>query len=421
MKEKCFAKLKLLISYRFCTGKCCFKFCLLALLTVQNAVHVIAMRYVRVRPQPMFLSTVAVFFAELIKLLTCLTLIVIDQRSIINKQVITLQFDHKVNNEVSLKIYCAVLKYNEERSLNFRSLQLIRKQILQQPIDTLKVCVPAILYVIVGILMFTAISNLNAATFMVRQISFQLKVLSAAAFTVLLLHRRLSIMQWLSLPVLLAAAFDHVSNQKPLLGFAAVIIICIISGFAGVYLEKILKDKKEVSLWIRNIQLCIVSLPVSLISIFVKDAKQIKHQGFMVGFDIAVWLTVFLAAFGGLIVAVIIKYTDNILKAFATSFAVILSCIFSAILFNFQPTLIFLIGAVLVIAAVCVYSTFPYRNTTNTSVVNETADAPSSTAAALQSVSLINDEKQQLQSSLEPFRHDAFATFISTAYRPKKA
>ncbi|CAD6191894.1 unnamed protein product [Caenorhabditis auriculariae] len=81
----------------------------------------------------------------------------------------------------------------------------------------------------------------------------------------------------------------------------------------------------------------------------------------MHGFDWAVWLTVSISAFGGLVVAVVIKYADNILKAFATSFAIVLNCVAAYFLFNFQPTFLFLLGATAVISAVFVYSMYPYR------------------------------------------------------------
>lgn len=79
------------------------------------------------------------------------------------------------------------------------------------------------------------------------------------------------------------------------------------------------------------------------------------------GFDWAVWVTVGINAFGGLVVAVVIKYADNILKAFATSFAIVLNCIAAYFLFNFKPTMLFIIGASCVIAAVFVYSMYPYK------------------------------------------------------------
>lgn len=71
-----------------------------------------------------------------------------------------------------------------------------------------------------------------------------------------------------------------------------------------------------------------------------------------------VWLIVFLQAFSGLVVAVVVKYADNILKGFATSAAIILSCIASMYFFDFQLSLQFAVGAFLVILATYMYSKY---------------------------------------------------------------
>ncbi|KAK6036473.1 hypothetical protein COOONC_14010 [Cooperia oncophora] len=50
-----------------------------------------------------------------------------------------------------------------------------------------------------------------------------------------------------------------------------------------------------------------------------------------------------------------------LLQAFATSFAIVLNCILAYFLFNFRPTMFFVVGACFVIGAVFVYSIYPYR------------------------------------------------------------
>ena len=47
------------------------------------------------------------------------------------------------------------------------------------------------------------------------------------------------------------------------------------------------------------------------------------------GYDLFVWYLVALNAIGGLIVAVVVKYADNILKGFACSMAIIITCMVS--------------------------------------------------------------------------------------------
>lgn len=91
-----------------------------------------------------------------------------------------------------------------------------------------------------------------------------------------------------------------------------------------------------------------------------KDGTKVSEQGFFFGYDWAVWLAVLLQSLGGLLVAVVVKYADNILKGFATSGAIVLSCIVSMYFFNFQLSIQFVIGASLVITSVCLYGMYPY-------------------------------------------------------------
>ena len=51
------------------------KYVSLVTLTGQNAMLGLSMRYARTRPGDMFISTTAVFMAELVKLVTCLGLV----------------------------------------------------------------------------------------------------------------------------------------------------------------------------------------------------------------------------------------------------------------------------------------------------------------------------------------------------------
>lgn len=62
-----------------------------------------------------------------------------------------------------------------------------------------------------------------------------------------------------------------------------------------------------------------------------------------------------ISAFGGLLTVVVVKYADNIVKAFATSIAIVLSILLSVLLFDRRPSFQYFIGATLVIIAVCVY------------------------------------------------------------------
>jgi len=145
--------------------------------------------------------------------------------------------------------------------------------------------------------------------------------------------------------------------QRPLVGFIAVVTACCLSGFAGVYFEKILKSTPQ-SIYVRNIQLGVVGMVLGLGAVYVTDGKKVSAHGFFFGYDIAVWSVIMLHAFGGIVIAVVIKYADNILKGFASSAAIIISCIVSMYIFDFELSTLFIIGAGLVIIATYMYSKF---------------------------------------------------------------
>lgn len=105
-----------------------------------------------------------------------------------------------------------------------------------------------------------------------------------------------------------------------------------------------------------NCQLCIVGL----ITLGVKDGKAVNQHGFFHGYDWAVWVAILLQSVGGLLVAVVVKYADNILKGFATSAAIVLSCIVSMYFFEFHLSTQFVIGATLVMSSVYMYGRFPF-------------------------------------------------------------
>ena len=77
--------------------------------------------------------------------------------------------------------------------------------------------------------------------------------------------------------------------------------------------------------------------------------------GLFQGFNWLVCGVVVVQGAGGLLVAVVVKYADNILKGFATSVSIILSSVLSVYLFDVSLSLVFLLGALLVSLAVVVY------------------------------------------------------------------
>ncbi|XP_053740148.1 UDP-N-acetylglucosamine transporter-like isoform X1 [Synchiropus splendidus] len=309
------------------------KYMSLVVLVFQTTSLVLTMRYSRTLKEegPRYLASSAVVFAEVLKIVACTFLVLME-------------------NNFSVRAMSQVLK----------------EEMVNKPKETLKLAVPAGIYTLQNNLLYVALSNLDAATY---QVTYQLKILTTALFSVSMLGKKLGIYQWLSLKLLMAGVAlvqwptesGQESEQKVLsagvqfVGLMAVLMACLSSGFAGVYFEKILKETKQ-SVWVRNIQLGVFSFIFGSIGMIIYDGERVKQAGMFQGYNTITFIVVVLQAFGGLVVAVVIKYADNILKGFATSLSIIVSTVISYFLLkDLDPTSYFFLGAVLVIAATFLY------------------------------------------------------------------
>lgn len=208
-----------------------------------------------------------------------------------------------------------------------RAWKVIEKIVIRDPVDTLKVAVPAIVYYVQNNLIYLGATHLDAAT---TQVTYQLKILTTALFSVFLLNKKLNAFQWFALLLLFAgiacvqltqtkAKSVKDDNQNVLVGFLAILSACILSGFAGVYFEKILKNS-HVSLWIRNIQLAAIAIPFGLVQVFITDHDFIQEKGFFYGYTLLTWTVIFLQAQGGLLVAVVVKVSRDVHRQLSDHF-----------------------------------------------------------------------------------------------------
>jgi UDP-sugar transporter A1/2/3 len=92
------------------------------------------------------------------------------------------------------------------------------------------------------------------------------------------------------------------------------------------------------------------------LAVYLKDGAGVTEQGFFAGYDMLVIAAIACQSAGGLIVAVVVKYADNILKGFATSISIVISSIASVALFGSRIGTIFLLGTALVLGATYLYS-----------------------------------------------------------------
>ena len=261
--------------------------------------------------------------------------------------------------------------------------------------DSWQMAIPAFLYTLANSLQYIGITNLDAATF---QVTYQLKIIVTAVFSVLILKRSLSGRQWVSLLLLMvgvaivslpqadsstlasshhtriyiprsmeslrkelgmwskepnlikrSATYEGIAEDEIALnqigssasaGLLAVLGVTVFSGLAGVYFEKVIKDSpKTTSLWIRNVQLSIYSLfPAFFIGVIFIDGETVAKNGFFDGYNWIVVFSIVIQSLGGIVAAYCIYYADNISKNFAVSISMVLSSLASFFFFDFEAT-----------------------------------------------------------------------------------
>jgi len=299
----------------------------LVLLVMQNSSLFVVTRYTRAGNHRghLYLPSVVVLIVELLKMAICLGLILFGTGS--------------VNGMASE----------------------LRRHVWEARSETLRLGVPAACYALQNNLIFVAISNLSATA---AQVLFQLKTISTACFTILLLGKSFRGPQWLSFILLTAgvvlvqsedAKSSAAAKANPFLGVCAALVAATLSGFAGVYLEKMFTSG-GISLWMRNVQLGLFAIPLQLLAIVQLDLDKVLRYGLLQGFRPSTWIVVAIQVTGALLTAIVIKHAGNVLKTFAAVLALLMTCGLSMLIFDFHPTALFWAGVLTVAASIWLYA-----------------------------------------------------------------
>jgi UDP-sugar transporter A1/2/3 len=129
------------------------KYSALLLLVAQMVGLVLLMRISRTSQpadQPLYLASTAVFVMEVMKLAIC----------------------------------CIVIAFQSGGNL----VSELNEHVVHAPLEILKLCVPSFLYTVQNNLLYLALTNLDAATY---QVCYQLKILTTAVFSAILLQVRI--------------------------------------------------------------------------------------------------------------------------------------------------------------------------------------------------------------------------------------
>ena len=252
-----------------------------------------------------------------------------------------------------------------------RQVATVSGEIGEQP----SLFVPSLLYVIQNNLLFYGAKRLSPLVYIV---CTQMKILTTAVISRAILRTELTGMQYVYL-LLLTSGVAIVQGQgqakskqvsmhnfeQSASGVLAILIACVTSGLAGVLLEKIYKAESvpnptsttvNHTVWTRNVQLSLISIPFGLLGMVSQDYVRLVHGTAFVGYDLYVWGVVVLQAIGGLLIAFILKYSNNIIKCLAIAMSICCCAAYSIMIGEQVLSAQLVAGVLLVIFAVGAYS-----------------------------------------------------------------
>jgi solute carrier family 35 (UDP-sugar transporter), member A1/2/3 len=232
------------------------------------------------------------------------------------------------------------------------------------------------LYLIMNLFSFISLQYIGAGEFTV---CAQLKILTTAGFSVLILGTTLSEAKWRALALLVIGCIlvampglstsSHSSTaESPVLspviflGYGAVIAEVILSGFASIYFEKIIKSTTEVvSIWERNYQLSLYS--IAIYSLMIGYDQLFTSEGvappIFSNWSFLAVIVAILGSLGGLLVAASLKYADSILKTLATAGAIIVTTFLGYLLLNGPFSYEVILGSLVTVIAIINYTKDP--------------------------------------------------------------
>ncbi|KAK1295292.1 CMP-sialic acid transporter 4 [Acorus calamus] len=174
--------------------------------------------------------------------------------------------------------------------------------------------IPAALYLVKNLLQYYIFAYVDAPAY---QILKNLNIISTGCTT-----------------AQLNPSSDHVL-QTPFEGWMMAIVMALLSGFAGVYTEAIVKKRPSRNINVQNFWLYVFGMVFNAMAIFIQDFDAVMNHG--------------------IAVSMVMKYADNIVKVYSTSVAMILTAVVSVFLFGFNLSLAFFLGSMVVSVSIYLY------------------------------------------------------------------
>lgn len=240
--------------------------------------------------------------------------------------------------------------------------------------------VPAALYSLQNMAALQAYQTLDALTFNVLN---QTKTLSAALCCFLVMGRRQSAMQVISLFILLVSAlvmekmiplnFLSQANVRSIEipglesyhwthGVAPIMLASFISGLSGALSQKNLQAQGGGrNSYLFSMELCAASALILFFSLLMSpDGKTITKEGFWNGWTLTTWIPILTNSIGGIVVGLVTKYAGSVRKGFALIFGMFLSGVVQASVTAEGVSMEQTVGGVLAGLSLWIHATNPH-------------------------------------------------------------
>lgn len=243
---------------------------------------------------------------------------------------------------------------------------------------------PAALYALQNIAALQAYQNLDALTFNVLN---QTKTLSAALCCYLVMGRKQSFLQVVSLLLLLLSAlimerlvtldFFITSTEEGAPsslhlpewgskhwthGVGPILLASFISGLTGALSQRNLQAKGGGrNPYLFSMELCAASFLILLCSLIASpDGTRIAQDGFWNGWTASTWIPIFTNSVGGIIVGLVTKYAGSVRKGFALILGMFLSGMVQALVTEEGVSIEQGIGGALAAVSLWMHATNPH-------------------------------------------------------------
>lgn len=239
--------------------------------------------------------------------------------------------------------------------------------------DVLQFAIPAAVYFVNNNIMFLILERINSTEF---QILSCLKTVFTALLFRTILCRILSVTKWAAIVTLACGAASsqiqqtcaagphaeygsgpELSNAEVVVGVVGTALSSLLSSFAGVYSELLLKKDAQLhSIHLQNALLYSWGLVFNVVGLAVFDGGSVSTRGLLYGYNACTWALLINNAVTGLTISAVLKYTNNIARVFAHTGAMVITASIGVLFLDAHGNPQLPLGIMIVSASTVIYA-----------------------------------------------------------------